>query len=65
MNKDLSLKAKGLLSLMLSLPEDWVAIGGISRECGFLSGTDGSFPVPLALNLTAYNEIKKSCVPFS
>ena len=22
-NKDLSLKAKGLLSLMLSLPEDW------------------------------------------
>lgn len=35
------------------------------RECGFLSGTDGSFPVPLALNLTAYNEIKKSCVPFS
>ena len=35
-NKDLSLKAKGLLSLMLSLPEDWNynirGLASLSRE---------------------------------
>lgn len=33
-DKELSLKAKGLLSLMLSLPDDWhYSIGGISSLC--------------------------------
>ena len=35
-NKDLSLKAKGLLSLMLSLPEDWnynmLGLASLSRD---------------------------------
>ena len=33
-NTDLSLKAKGLLSLMLSLPEDWdYTMKGLARIC--------------------------------
>ena len=33
-NKNLSLKAKGLLSYMLSLPEDWnYTIGGLTVVC--------------------------------
>ena len=39
-NKELSLKAKGLLSQMLSLPEDWdytlAGLSHINRECSNL-----------------------------
>ena len=42
-NKELSLKAKGLLSQMLSLPEDWdytlKGLSGASRIAGFGEGT--------------------------
>ena len=39
-NKSLSLKAKGLQSLMLSLPEDWdYSLKGLSKICK--DGVDG------------------------
>jgi len=45
-NKNLSLKAKGLLSLMLSLPEDWdYTIRGLASIC-----KDGVDSVSSALN---------------
>ena len=41
-NTELSLKAKGLLSLMLSLPEDWdYTTKGLAHIC-----RDGVIPLP-------------------
>ncbi len=47
-NTELSLKAKGLLSLMLSLPEDWdYTTKGLARIC-----KDGVDSITTALKLT-------------
>ena len=47
-NTALSLKAKGLLSLMLSLPEEWdYTTKGLARICKVYLHAAGRAPVPL------------------
>ena len=52
-NKELTLKAKGLLSQMLSLPEDWDFTLTQKRKInyGFIKYPFHSYPFPLPLTL--------------
>ena len=56
-NKDLSLKAKGLLSQMLSLPESWdFTLKGLSLSTGSRSTRSGRLS-------GSWNRRAISCVP--
>ena len=58
-NKNLSLKAKGLLSYMLSLPEDWnYTIGGLTVVC--MEGRDA-----IREAVRSWSGRATSCVPAS
>lgn len=59
-DSDLSLKAKGLLAVMQSLPEDWVfSIGGLAKIC-----KEGGNAIRAALSeLKEYGYVKVTKLP--
>ena len=53
-NKELTLKAKGLLSQMLSLPEDWdYTLAGLSHGCPISTGRKSTLSVKRCGNWNA------------
>ena len=68
-NKELSLKAKGLLSQMLSLPEDWdytlAGLSYINREK--IDATSATSILQMmkqnSLSLSAAKKLLRSCLP--
>ena len=60
-NKELSLKAKGLLSLMLSLPEDWdYTTKGLSMIC-----KDGVDSITSAAEISGLSLSTSSTIPLT
>ena len=61
-DKNISLKAKGLLSFMLSLPDDWdYSLNGLCKKAGVECYQSGLFKSEKNMSLKDFERIAKEC----